>query len=325
MVSLPPIGDLRHQNYVAEKQEMGTAPANNQIDFSKYLHADFRKNRNLLNDLLRDIEGDVSKIPAKLEEKILDIGDDVTFLSFDFQISLPNLKIITFYFPNVVEVELNSLDITSEDFEVIAGWGCLKTLRFVECEIIDCKTIPNFQKHATLSMVSFQECSGVDDELILQLKPLKKLRELLLLDCMIGDRLRAESVGELSQLRSLDFSGSQVTDEFIKQVAARLRGLRMVTLNSCDEITDEAVRWIAMLLDRLENLELKNVTKLTSKALFFLRPVYSSTPDLRGHTIAHMKHLTFLDISGCPQIEAEKVKELKEYVEEIKQKITIET
>lgn len=310
----PPTVSLR----AAEKEEKPAA-AEDEIDFSEYADVDFTNDGRKFSDLLWLVDADFSKIPEALQQKLVDVNGSITYLSFDTVISLENLETLVLLFPNIVEIEFDSIEISDKYFETVAQLPFLSTIRFEKCGFSFSNRIPNFQKLAFLSTVSFEECSDIDDEIILHLGKLKELHALILSNCR-DSIVQATSLAQLKHLRLLDLSGGLwVTDEFLKNIACELKQLETVGLNDCNMVTDEGVRFLAM-LESLDDLELKNVTKLTSKALFFLRPVAiesSHLPHNTGYMVRHMQRLSRLDISGCPQIEAEKIAELKAYAPQI--------
>lgn len=150
------------------------------------------------------------------------------------------------------ELALHDTNVTSYSFLNLPSAKHITSLRVGGLSVND-DAIREISKLTRLNQLEIEK-AAFNTRTIEQLASLRHLRNLAILDCpQLGDR----AIGKLCampSIRSLDFSGSSISDEGMKHVTDS--GLRSLRLNSCTQVTSKGMVHLK-LCPKLVNLEIR--------------------------------------------------------------------
>jgi len=150
--------------------------------------------------------------------------------------------------------------------------------------------------------------TNVHSQLFLQLQGVQSLSGIDLHFSTGLDPAAMQAIGQLTQLRTLNMAGSDVTDDAAKHLVS-LKNLRALDLEICEQISDESMPHVSQ-LPQLRFLNLKKTAfeklKITNQALVALSAIQSlEYLNLYGNSVsddgmphlAKLRKLQFLDLS----------------------------
>lgn len=245
---------------------------------SRFMAMDLRGNNQAVCEILKEVSNDLTRVSSALGQKLRAIGGTITALVIEKNIAPENIQLLVEYFPKVISLQLNALQLGEMHFSKFSDFEEIKTLGVHACRFDAACSERCFlllQVFIHMTTLVLENCRGVGKEALESVCLLSELHHLSIIgsEHVTDEYIERLTTAVSKNLRELSFAGClQVTDGVVPILEKRCPQLKKLSLAYCQRITNDALIDISRRFSYIESLNFSGCTQITDAGVFFLIP-----------------------------------------------------